>query len=51
MKNSILTSLFLFISLLAISQQAPTLICLDVDGNGDVTLHWLPPEQPTGLLR
>jgi len=50
MKNNILTSLFLFISLLAISQQAPTLICLDVDENGDVTTHWLPPEQPTGLL-
>jgi len=42
MKNSILTSLFLFISLLAISQQVPTLICLDVDENGDVVLHWLP---------
>ncbi len=50
MKNSILTLLFSFISLMSFTQDPPTLICLDVDENGDVTLHWLPPVDISDLL-
>jgi len=49
MKNSLLILLFFFIPYLAMSQQHPTITCLDVDENGDVTIHWLPPDEPTGL--
>ena len=49
MKNSWYIFLFSCLPLWAFSQQSPTLTCLDVDENGDVTVYWLPPVEPTGL--
>jgi gliding motility-associated-like protein len=50
MKNNVSILLFFFIPFLALSQQMPTITCLDVDENGDVTVHWLPPANPNGLI-
>ncbi len=49
MKNSLRIILFILLPYLAMSQQNPTITCLDVDENGDVTIHWLPPANPNGL--
>ncbi len=49
MKNSWYIFLFSCLPLWAFSQQSPSITCLDVDENGDVTVYWLPPDEPTGL--
>jgi gliding motility-associated-like protein len=49
MKNKLYICLLSIIPLWAFSQQNPTLTCLDVDENGDVTVHWLPPSAPAEL--
>ncbi|PLW99439.1 MAG: hypothetical protein C0591_02745, partial [Marinilabiliales bacterium] len=50
MKNNLSILLFFFIPFLALSQQTPAITCLDVDENGDVTVQWLPPADPIGLI-
>jgi len=49
MKNNWCIFLFSFLPFLAFSQQGPTITCLDADENGDVTIYWLPPDEPAGL--
>ncbi len=51
MKNNFIILLFSILSITAISQESPTLICLDVNENGDVNLHWLPPSIISGLIK
>lgn len=49
MKNTHYIFLFILMPLWAFTQQSPTITCLDVDENGDVTVHWLPPAEPAEL--
>lgn len=49
MKNSLRILLLLLIPYVAMSQQNPTLTCLDVNENGDVTVFWQPPTDPNSL--
>ncbi|MCB2206672.1 MAG: gliding motility-associated C-terminal domain-containing protein [Bacteroidetes bacterium] len=49
MKNIRYLFFVILMPIWAYAQQSPTITCLDVDENGDVTIHWLPPAEPAEL--